>query len=213
MFDVISMRHAGELEPLKAHLRLGQIDRTILARMIVERQAELLDFLQRDIGAAKKRETAQHTGKRPHERKGGRDITGEGPFIEVTQSWNQEEDETEQSEIEEVTPRLRGDKADFRGHVVLLVNFGRGLNVFRKELAAAAAMELELFDAFGKGAEVAVELVFLFASASQRYKGAAHNEPIAHPAQHHQSGDGSQDLPREISEINGATQQNGHVHS
>src|SRR5207302_4712017 len=58
LFDVIGVGDAHELQALEGDVRLRQIDRTILARMIFERDAKLLNLVQGDIGAAKERKTA-----------------------------------------------------------------------------------------------------------------------------------------------------------
>src|SRR5206468_6680082 len=101
-----------------------QIDRTILARMIFERDAKLLNLVQGDIGAAKERKTAEDTGQRSHQEQRGDDVAAQGFFVERRERGNEEQDKADQGEIKQVTPGLGGDEAQLGFDVMLLINFG-----------------------------------------------------------------------------------------
>src|SRR5438128_1308267 len=141
--------------------------------MFGQGNAEVLDLLQRDIGAAKEGKAGHDAGQRPHQVEGGDDIAGQGLLVEMKQGGDQEQDQPDESEVKQVRPILSGNEANLGGDIVALVNGSGGFDVTRKEGAAAGAVQLEFLDAFGQSAEVTEELIFLGAGQDQMTEGAA----------------------------------------
>src|SRR5579864_3644175 len=153
--------------------------------MFCQGDSEVLYFAQSHGSAAKKRDARHDAGKRPHQVERCNNVSSEGLAAKTRQLRHDEQDDSDEREIQEVIPVLRGDEAGLGCDIVLLVDLGGVVNVL-VESASAAAVQFEFFDAFSQRAEITEEAILFGTREIQPMKRPADHEPVAEAAQNNQ---------------------------